>query len=130
MGNRDGFFAPDQLAGASAGAPPPPSRMLRRRPVRSCAPPLHRLHRDPIADREWTSFQRPAQRRLRSGQELKIARDLQVEGLQVILEASNVFQTPDAKDCCSSHTALRRSGKPKTASPPSNARATRTEQLT
>src|SRR5580658_4698485 len=118
MGNRNGFSAPDQLAAAPAEALPPSNRILRRRPIWSCVPTLHRLHCDPVADFEWTSFQRPAQRRTSSGHELRIVRDLQVEGPQVLLEA-NIFQAPDAKNCSSAHAALRRSGKPKTASPPS-----------
>ena len=130
MGNRDCFPAPDQLAAAAAEALPPPNRIVRRCPLRSCVPTLHRLHRDPVADFEWTAFERPAQRRLRSGHDLRIARDPQVEGPQVIVEASNIFQTPDAKNCSGAHAALRRPGKPKTASPPSNARPTRTMQLT
>ena len=130
MGNRNRFSAPDQLAAATAEALPPPNRILRGCPIRSCVPTLHGLHRDPVADFEWTAFQRPAQRRLGSGHDLGIARDLQVEGPQVILKASNVLQAAQAKDCSSAHADPRRSGKPKTASPPSNAMTTRTKQLT
>src|ERR1700727_2632399 len=130
MGNRDCFPAPDQLAAAAAEALPPSNRLRRRPPIRSCAPTLPRLPRHPVADFEWTAFERPAQRRLRSAHDLGIARDPQVEGAQVIVEACNIFQTPDAKNCSSAHAALRRPGKPKTASPPSNARPTRTMQLT
>src|ERR1700687_600050 len=126
VGNRNRFTAPDQLPSATAEALPPSNRILRRCPIGSSVPTLHRLHRDPIADFEWTACQRPAQRRLGSCLDLGIARDSQIEGLQMILEASNIFQTPDAKDCSSTHAALRRSGRPKTASPPINARATST----
>src|ERR1700683_2425188 len=112
MGNRDCFPAPDQLAAAAAEALPPPNRILRRRPIRSCVPTLHRLHRDPVADIEWTAFERPSQRRLRSGHDLTIAWDPQVEGAQVIVEACNIFQTPDAKNCSSAHAALPRPGTP------------------
>src|SRR5579862_585095 len=130
MRNRNRFPSPDQLAAAAAEALPPANRILRRCPIRGCVPTLHRLHRDPVADFEWTAFERPAQRRFRSGQDLSIARHLQVESPQVILKVRNIFQAPDANDCYRAHAALRRPGKPNTASPPSNARPTRTMQLT
>src|SRR5215471_13896968 len=67
VGNGDGFPAPDQLAAAGAKTPPPPNGKIGRRPIRSCVPTFHRLHRDPVADFEWTAFQFPAERRLGSG---------------------------------------------------------------
>src|SRR5215470_3551697 len=125
----DGFPAPDRLAAAGTKTLPPPNVKIGRRPIRSCVPTFHRLHRDPVADFEWTAFQFPAKRRLGSGHNLGVTRDVQVEVLQVFLKTRNIFQTPDAADCSNTHDALRRCGKPKTANPPSNARVTSTKQL-
>src|SRR5215469_13999204 len=129
MANSDRFPAPDQLATTATKTPPPSKGILRRRTIKSCIPTLHWLHGDPIADFERTAVHRPAQRRLCPGHDLEITWDLQIERTQVILETSNIFHTPNAKDRSTTHTGLRLAGNPKTASPPSNASATRTKQL-
>src|SRR5258708_7955270 len=120
---------PDQLAATAAKPLPSTKGLLRRRPVRSRVPTLHGLNSDPVADFEWTAIQGPAQRRLGSSHDLGIAWDLQVESLQVSLKSSNSLQAAQAKDWTRAQGALRRSGNPKTASPPSNAIPTRTKQL-
>jgi hypothetical protein len=56
------------------------------------------LNGNTVGDFEWTALQRPAQWGLVSCRDLGIARDLQTEGLHVILKAADVFETAQAKD--------------------------------
>ena len=125
---RDGFPAPDQVAAARARAAPPPDGIIRRFPIRSCVPTLHWLHRESVAILNGPVF---------SDQRTGDWDPVTISGSQGIRrwrsasgpENSNIFQTSDATDCSSTLDAVRRSGKPKTANPPSNARLTSTKQL-
>src|ERR1051326_7032609 len=128
VGDRNGFSTPNQLAPAAAEPLPPPNGFFRRGAVRSRVPSFHGLNGDPVADFERTAFQRPAQRRLATGRDLRLAGDMQPECLQVTLKASNILEGPQANDCPAAHVALRRAGNPKTAIPPNNAIPTRTRQ--
>src|SRR5580698_5054292 len=117
VGNRNRFSTPDQLSATTAKPLPSPNGLLRRCPIRSRVPALHRLHRDAVADFEWTAVQLPPQRRFSSGHNLGIARNLQAKTLHVALKACNILQAPQPEDCSSSiaHAALRRPGRAKTA---------------
>src|SRR5579859_500085 len=128
VGNRNGFSTPNQLAAAATEPLPSSNGFFRRGAVRSRVPSFHGLNGDPVSDFERTAFQRPAQRRLATGRDLRLAGDMQPEGLQMTLEASNVLEGSQANDGSAAHVALRRAGNPKTAIPPNNAIPTRTRQ--
>jgi hypothetical protein len=57
------------------------------------------LNGNAVGDFEWTARQRPAQRGLVSRRDLEVARDLQTEGLHMILEAADMLDAAQAKDC-------------------------------
>jgi hypothetical protein len=57
------------------------------------------LNGNAVGDFEWTARQRPAQRGWVSRRDLEVARDLQTEGLHMILEAADILDAAQAKDC-------------------------------
>jgi len=106
----NGFTAPNEFCGAASKALPAAESILTGVAVGKRVPTFHGLHGDAIGELESAAQQGPEQRRLRSGKQFGIAGNICADGVQVVLEALNVFHCAEAENRNCGHACEARLG--------------------
>src|SRR6266566_8803312 len=129
VSDRNSFSAPDEFRPATSEPLPPAKRVSGRIAVWRSVPSLHRLDCDAITNVRFAFDQRPAKRRIAAGRKLAIARNGEIQSIQLIPKGVRPLDTSQPRNRWLVHAVRRRSGKASTASTPSKAKTMRAMQL-
>jgi hypothetical protein len=101
-----GFTSPNQLGTGAAKAPPAAECVLGWGPLGPAIPPFHRLHRDPVANRELICNQYLPQWGMLFIEKFVITRNVQAQSTEMLLEARDSFQAANANDFHGAHLSV------------------------
>jgi len=116
--DRDRLSTPDQLGAAAPKTLPAPERPLRGLAIERSVPAFHRLHGNPVADLDCAVGERPQERGINARRDLEVARDRQMERIQMLLEVCYILQAAQPQKRICAHADSRLSGSSNTARAP------------
>ena len=108
MRDGDGFTSPNEFCATVSETLPAAEGIFAGVAIRKRVPAFHGLHGDAIGELKSAAQQRPLQRRLRSGEQFRIAGDICADGLHVVLEALNFFHRAEAENGNRGHASAAR----------------------
>src|SRR5882762_81677 len=108
--DRDGLSTPNQLGAAAPKTLPAPERTLRGLAIERSVPAFHGLHGNPVADLDCAVSERPQERGTNAGGDLEVARDRQMERIQMLLEVCYILHAAQPQKRICAHSDCRPSG--------------------